>query len=143
MGGAGGFCGPVRTALPPAALPLLTAPALMRSGPPLVLTMIERVAAGFVAIEISSGPPPPSSAVSAYGPPGTDRSAAPPPVSTCTLSGAVANPSRASPPSVVTAAVDALTPSAIRLPPPVSACSAPVRPLTVTGPLSELTVSCP
>jgi hypothetical protein len=67
-----------------------------------VLTVIERPADGSVAIAMFSGPPP-LSAVSAYGPPGTLSVAGPPPVLTDTESGGSAKVSRAGPPPVSTA----------------------------------------
>ena len=72
------------------------------SGPPTLLTVIERRASGLVAIPIDSGPPP-LSAVSAYGPPGALTCAWPPPVLTDTDSGGAVKVSSAAPPSVTTA----------------------------------------
>src|SRR5215831_163590 len=112
------------------------------STPPPVLTLIDRDAAGSVAIPTCCGPPP-LSAVSANGPPGTDRITGPPSLSTRTASGAVVNTSCAAPPSVPTVAVAAATPSASRAPPLVSACSGPVRPFSVSAPPAVLTVSGP
>ena len=112
------------------------------SGPPPLLTVSEERADGSVAIPTSCVPPP-LSAVSAYGPPGTVRNAGPPSVLTVTVSGAAAKAIAVSPPPVVTVAVVAVTPRAIRFPPPVSARSAPVSPNTIRFPPPAVTVSGP
>jgi hypothetical protein len=57
----------------------------IRSGPPPLKTVIDRLAAGSTAIPADSGPSP-LSAVSAYGPPGTVSCAGPPSVLTVTVS---------------------------------------------------------
>ena len=64
--------------------------------------------------------PPPLSAATAYGPPGTARTAGPPSVLTDTDSGAAAKLTVAGPPPVVTVAVVEVTSWASRVPPPVS-----------------------
>ena len=87
--------------------------------------------------------PPPLSAATAYGPPGTARTAGPPSVLTDTDSGAAAKLTVAGPPPVVTVAVVEVTSWASRVPPPVSARSGPVTPRSISGPPSVLTVSGP
>ena len=87
--------------------------------------------------------PPPLSAATAYGPPGTARSAGPPSVLTDTDSGAAAKLTVAGPPPVVKVAVAEVTSWASRVPPPVSARSGPVTPRSISGPPSVLTVSGP
>ena len=93
-----------------------------------MLTLIERAAPGLVAISTDSCDPP-VSAVTAYGPPGTDSDASPPPVSTRTDAGAVMNPSVTPPPSPLTAAEGEVRLVADSGPPPVSTFSVPVTSL--------------
>src|SRR5215472_2740910 len=111
-------------------------------GPPPLVTVIERPAAGSVAMLTSWGPPS-LLAVSAYGPPGTASLAAPPPVLTSRVSGAAANTIRASPPPVIAVAAAAQTLSACSGPRAVLACSGPVRPSTESRPPSVAAVRWP
>src|SRR5690348_10599654 len=87
--------------------------------------------------------PPPLSAVSAYGPPGTRTVAGPPSVPTVTVAGAAENFTWAGPPPVSTLAVAAVIPWANSIPPSVPARSGPATRLIVRGPPPVLTVSGP
>src|SRR6185437_5023574 len=110
----------------------------IRSGPPPLLTVSVGRAAGSVAIASDSGPPP-LSAVTAYGPPGTARTAVPPPVLSFTDFGAAEKTTVASPPPVTTVAVAAAMSRAIRVPPSVTTVTGPPICVARVGPPPEST----
>src|SRR5205814_1208325 len=83
------------------------------------------------------------STVTAYGPPGTARTAEPPSVLSFTDFGAAEKTTVASPPPVVTVAVDAATSFPTRVPLPVSACSGPATAGSTSGPPPVTSVSGP
>ena len=114
----------------------------IRSGPPPLLTVSVGRAAGSVAIASDSGPPP-LSAVTAYGPPGTARTAGPPSVLSFTDFGTAEKATVAGPPPVTTVAVAAVMSCARRVPPPVSAYSGPATARSASGPPPVTMVSGP